>query len=283
MSNITYVNGRYLSAKNAVVSVQDRGFRYGDGVFETLSVYQGIPYQWELHQARLEAGLKALEIPAPSEDLRAVCLRLLARNALSDASIRIAVSRGVGSRGYLPIGAATPTVVVEVQERLPVPSDSATLWLSATEKPSPKALPVEHKLAQGLNSTLVRMEAARHGCLDGLQLNGDGRIAETSSANIFWRIGDALHTPSLDCGILAGTTRAALLRTTIYRIVEGPFRLEELQKADAVILTNTNWLAMPISSLAPKGWEFPESTKLASEIRAVLQKDIEHYVASRNN
>lgn len=282
MTQITYVNGSYVSAKNAVVSVQDRGFRYGDGVFETIAVHGGVPYQWELHLARLEAGLKALEIPAPSEDLLEVSLRLLARNDLSDASIRIAVSRGVGSRGYLPVGAASPTVVVEVQDRLAVPSDPATLWLSDIEKPSAKALPVEHKLAQGLNSTLVRMEAARHGCLDGLQLNAEDHITETSSANLFWRIGDALYTPSLDCGILAGTTRAALIRTTIYHIVEGPFKLEELQEADALIATNTNWLAMPVSHLAPNGWEFPESAKLASEIRAVLQKDIEHYVAARN-
>lgn len=282
MTQITYVNGRYISAKNAVVSVQDRGFRYGDGVFETIAVYDGVPYQCELHLKRLETGLNALEIPAPSEDFREVIHRLLVRNGLSDASIRIAVSRGVGSRGYLPIGAASPTVVVEAQDRLPVPSDPATMWLSSYEKPSPKALPVEHKLAQGLNSTLTRMEAARHGCLDGLQLNAEGHVTETSSANIFWRIGDALYTPSLDCGILAGTTRAAVLRTTVYRIVEGPFRLEELQQADAVIATNTNWLAMPICTLAPNGWQFPESMKLASEIRAVLHKDIEHYVAARN-
>lgn len=281
MTQTTYVNGRYVSAKNASVSVQDRGFRYGDGVFETIAVYDGVPYQWELHMERLEAGLKALEIPSPSEDLLAVVKRLLARNEHSDASIRIAISRGVGSRGYLPVGAATPTVVVETQARDVVPSDPATLWLSAIEKPSSRALPVEHKLAQGLNSTLVRMEAARHGCLDGLQLNTEGNITETSSGNIFWRCGDALYTPSLDCGILAGTTRAAILRTTIYRIVEGPFRLEELQKADAVIATNTNWLAMPVNALVPNGWSFPESVKLASEIRAVLHKDIEHYVASR--
>lgn len=282
MTQITYVNGSYVSAKNAVVSVQDRGFRYGDGVFETIAVYGGVPYQWELHMQRLDAGLKALEIPAPSEDLLEVCQRLLSRNTLADASIRIAISRGVGSRGYLPVGAATPTVVVEVQERHAIPSDAGTLWLSNIQKPSPKALPVEHKLAQGLNSTLVRMEAARHGCMDGLQLNTEDHIAETSSGNIFWRCGDALYTPSLDCGILAGTTRAALLRTTIYRIVEGPFKLDELQKADAVIITNTNWLAMPVSALVPNGWDFPESLKLASEIRAVLQKDIEHYVATRN-
>ncbi|MBM3618680.1 MAG: D-amino acid aminotransferase, partial [Alphaproteobacteria bacterium] len=84
MTQITYVNGSYVSAKNAVVSVQDRGFRYGDGVFETIAVHGGVPYQWELHLARLEAGLKALEIPAPSEDLLEVSLRLLARNDLSD-------------------------------------------------------------------------------------------------------------------------------------------------------------------------------------------------------
>src|SRR5690606_6683241 len=117
--------------------------------------------------------------------------------------------------------------------RITPPIDPATLWLSGIEKPSPKALPVQHKLAQGVNSTLARIEAARHGCLDGLLLNAHGDICEAGSANLFWRIGTTLHTPALECGVLAGTTRDALLRISPYKIEQGAYPLDMLQKADA--------------------------------------------------
>lgn len=278
MTHYCTINGKTLPIEKAHISIQDRGFRFGDGVFETIAVYQGIPYQWELHMQRLRNGLHALDIPYNIDSLRQPSLQLVSKNGLSDATIRIAISRGVGSQGYLPTGAAQPTVVIEATQRHTPPIDPATLWLSDVEKPSPKALPVQHKLAQGINSTLARMQAAQHGCLDGLLLNAQGEICEAGSANLFWRVGDTLFTPALECGVLDGTTRAALLRISPYKIEEGHFRLRHLQEADAVIATNTNWQIMPISALRPNEWTFSESMELARELRAALHKDIEHYV-----
>lgn len=280
MTQYTYLNGRFVAAHNASIPVQDRGFRFGDGVFETIAVYQGVPYQWELHMQRLKDGLKALDIPADTRPLADIARRLLSRNKLSDAGLRIAISRGVGSQGYLPTGAASPTILVETQSRTTPPPDPAKLWLSDIEKPSPRALPVGQKLAQGLNSTLVRMEAAQHGCLDGIQLNAAGHITETSSANLFWRVGDTLYTPALSCGLLAGTTRAAIIRLSPYRVKEGSFTLNVLQNADALVATNSTWQAMPVSEIKQGGWCFAHSVALARELRAILQKDIAAYVAT---
>lgn len=282
MSLHCYINGRFVNVNRAKISVQDRGFRFGDGVFETIAVYRSTPYQWELHMKRLQAGLRALDIPADIHPLRQAALILISKNGLSDATLRIAISRGVGSIGYLPTGPASPTVIIEATPRQMPPADPASLWLSDYEKPSPKALPVAHKLAQGVNSTLVRMQAAQHGCLDGLQRNTDGYICETSSANLFWLTGETLYTPSLECGILAGTTRDAILRISPYRIEEGHYRLETLQEAQAVIATNTNWQAMPVTALQPLGWQWPESVVLAHAIRAALMKDIHAYAAAHH-
>lgn len=280
MTHYCYLNNAILPLEKAHISVQDRGFRFGDGVFETIAVYRGLPYQWELHMQRLKNGLQALDIPFNSDELRQPALQLVSKNGLSDATLRIAISRGVGSQGYLPTGAAQSTVVIEATKRITPPIDPATLWLAEVEKPSPKALPVQYKLAQGINSTLARMQAAQHGCLDGLLLNAHGDICEAGSANLFWRIGDTLYTPALDCGVLDGTTRAALLRLSPYKIEQGAYPLEHLQRADAVIATNTHWQAMPITALQPQGWEFPESVALAGALRAALHKDIEAYVAA---
>lgn len=280
MTQYCYLNGKFIATHRARVSVQDRGFRFGDGLFETIAVHCGLPYQWELHMQRLRDGLHALTIPFEPDDLRQPALQLISRNGLTDATLRIAISRGVGSKGYLPVNCACPTVVIEAQERITPPLDPASLWLSDIEKPSPKAMPVQHKLAQGLNSTLARMQAAQHGCLDGLLLNAHGEVCEAGSANLFWRVGEVLHTPALSCGVLAGTTRAALLRLSPYRVEQGSYPLSHLKQADAVVATNSHWQAMPISELRPEGHVFPHSVALAQELRAVLHKDIAAYAAA---
>lgn len=283
MTEYCYLNGHFIKSQQAKVPVRDRGFRFGDGVFETIAVYQGVAYQWELHMERLQAGLHALDIPAEIRSLHIAAQKLLSKNGLADATLRICISRGTGSEGYLPTGPAYPTVLVEaIPRNTPLP-DSARLWLSEYEKPSHKALPVRFKLAQGLNSTLVRMEASKHGCLDGLQLNANGEICEASSANIFWLKGDTLFTPSLECGLLEGTTRAALIRLSPYPVEEGHFTLDALENADAVLLTNSLWQIMPIRELKPTGWQWEKSTQLAKELRTLLRGDISHYIAAQHS
>jgi len=275
-----YLNGRFVKAASAKIPIQDRGFRYGDGLFETIAVYHSRPYQWDLHIARLKKGLEALEIPADISGVREAILKLLDKNKLTEATLRIAISRGSGSQGYLPIGCACPTILIEAHERVTPPANPSALWLSTYEKPSPQALPIACKTAQGLNATLVRMEASHHGCLDGLQLNKDGHITEASSANLFWKIGNVLYTPDEACGLLPGTTRAALMRLSPYEVKTGPYGLEILERADAVIVCNTQWQAMPIVELKPKGWKWPKSVELAQEMRTWLAKDIAHAASS---
>ncbi|MCH2546323.1 MAG: aminotransferase class IV [Alphaproteobacteria bacterium] len=280
MTQYCYVNGRFTPLKKAQVSVQDRGFRFGDGVFETVAVYKGLPYQWDLHMRRLKCGLQALEIPFRISDLRQPALQLISKNGLVDATLRIAISRGVGSIGYLPTGPADSTLVIEATRRITPPIDPATLWLGEIEKPSLQALPVQYKIAQGVNSTLARIQAAKHGCLDSLLLNAHGNICEAGSANVFWQKGDTLFTPALDCGVLDGTTRSTILRLSPYKIEQGSFPLAHLKNADAMVATNSTWQAMPITELRPNNWQFPDSVALASALRSVLHKDIEAYAAA---
>jgi len=274
MKQHVYLNGHIVPQSEARIPVADRGFRFGDGVFETIAVYNRVPYQWDLHMERLKAGLHALDIPADVTPLQGAAHALISINELNDATLRIAISRGVGSQGYLPTGGANPTVVMETADRITPPATPESLWVSKWEKPSPKALPVEYKLAQGVNSSLARMEAAGHGCLDSILCNARGEICETSSANLFWKKGDMLYTPALECGLLAGTTRAAILRLSPYAIEEGAYVLDTLADADALVVTNTHWQAMPIVEIKPNGWNFAESEALADALRNVLANDI---------
>ncbi len=268
-----YVNGQFLSADTPCIHPADRGFRYGDGLFETLRLQDGIPYQWDFHLKRLEDGLKALSITLDTTPLAHASAGLIRRNSMAEGLLRIAISRGRGGRGYLPGKDDTPTVVIETLAASPGPTGPYALWLSSYEKISPKALPVQAKLAQGLNATLARIEADRHGCQEALQLNAAGEICETSGANILWLKDGALHTPALACGALNGSTRYALMRIAPMKIKEGVYKLEDLRTAEAVVVCNAAIGVAAVTALKPQDFQW-KSVALAQQLHDVLQADI---------
>ena len=284
MPPFAYVKDRFVEAQRAQISIEERGFRFADGVFETVAVYQTVPYQWEFHMQRLADGLAALQISTDLSGLENICAELLERNEVLDGILRIYISRGAGSQGYLPFpleGGDGATLVIE---SLPGPAevkDAVSLWGSGYEKISPHALPVHCKTAQGLNSTLARIEAIRHGCFEALQLGAGGHVCEASSANIFWLKDNVLHTPSLAAGCLNGSTRHAVMRLSPYRVKEGVYPLAELERADAVMLTNSAYLALPVASIAPQGWSW-ESAALATDFKHRILADIQAYIKARH-
>ena len=266
-ANYVMMNGRLLAAQEALVSVHDRGFRYGDGAFETIAVRGGVPCWFAWHMQRLKAGLDAIKIQFSVGTLQAQCRTLLHQNSVMDGLLRIQITRGLGGRGYLPEPHAKPTVIIETMPVSPHPPSPAKLWLSGIAK-----LPMRYKLCQGINSTLARMQAAEHDCFEALMLSDKGIVSESSSANIFWLKGGKLYTPSLNCGVLEGATRAALLRLKPYPAEEVEIGVETLKKAEAVFLTNVVWSALAVGSLLPEGacWE---SMQLAKQMRDVIDKD----------
>lgn len=281
MTNYVLLNGTLTPPEKAFVSVDDRGFRYGDSVFETIAVTAGIPYQLEWHMGRLARGLSSLRIIFDTKTLPSKCCELLHANAVSDGILRIQISRGVGSRGYMPdssdprVGA---TCVIQTLPLPPITINPAGVWLSNYQKISAKALPVQHKLGQGLNSILARIEASEnggidgHACADALLLNERGEICETSSGNLFWFNNNVLYTPALSCGVLEGSTRHALMRLSPYPIQEVVAPLETLRDAEAVFMTNVVWPVRPIGALFPQKWQW-DSEKLASYLRELLLRD----------
>lgn len=270
----TCLNGRFVLAHRAAVSVSDRGFRFGDGVFETIRTERGVPYQWQAHMQRLAQGLSSLAITPPVEDFSPFAKALLKKNNARDGFIRLAVSRGVGSRGYAPYPPGMPAHwVMEWIPGIHSPTAPCRLWLSAVPRIPPACLPTAAKLAQGLNSTLATMEAQRAGCDEALQLSIDGLLSEAASANLFWLKGNILHTPVVETGCLVGTTREALLRLShvpVRLVSEG---LSSLQSADAVFLTNSRVGVWPVASLQPMGWAFNTTHPMHRQLLSALVED----------
>lgn len=241
---IVYLNGRFVPAEQASVSVFDRGFLYGDGLFESVRVYAGRPFLWESHVQRLVQGAAALHIVLPTdpEGLRATVFELLRVNHVSDAIVRISISRGPGPRGYSIRGANSPTLVITCHPAAPIDGLSATAWrLHTSRHRVPARDPVAaFKTTNKLTHILARAEAEAAGADEALLLNTDGHLAETSAANIFWLRDQAAYTPHLDAGGLAGVTRSfvlALLRASGWETQEVLTQPNALVEATCIFLT----------------------------------------------
>lgn len=255
---MVHLNGSLVPAEEARISVFDRGFLYGDGLFETFRAYRGRLFLWELHRERLRRGLEELQLPLPLglESLRQAALELLAVNQLSDASLRLSISRGPGPRGYSPRGAGPSTVVLVADPAPSIessPGPPVRLHTAGYRVPSGVSL-TAHKTAAKLLHVLARMEAEAAGADEALLLNESGSMAETVSANIFWFEPDGvtLSTPDLAQGALAGVTRQFVLGLS--RELGWPVRFansprEALQESLGAFLTVSTRGLIQVSSL----------------------------------
>ena len=242
MQMIAYsvLNSEIVPAESASISAQDRGFRFGDGVFETIAVYDGVPYQWALHMERLAGGLAALRIDYDIRGLKPLCKALLQKNQTEQGFIRIAISRGVGSAGYRPTG-HSPTCLIETMPERTHDGTPCRLHVSSWRRPAATQLPIGVKLSHGIGNTLALLEAADHACEDAIMLSASGMVAETSSANLFWVKEGTLFTPSLETGCVAGTTRAAIIRLSPMPVMQVEAPVSALEHSEEIFMSNVRY------------------------------------------
>lgn len=218
---IVFLNGQFVPEAQATVSVFDRSFLYGDGLFETMRLTRGRPFRWANHLERLRAGceLLGIQLPGSEEDFAGWIAELVIRNQMPESLLRLTVSRGVGARGYSPRAATAPTLVMSLH---PLPKINATADNSVCPYAQWKlqttsiTLPADSKLARvktanKLPQILARAEADAAGADEALLKSTDGFVIEGSTANLFWIENDAVCTAPADSGILPGVTRAVVL------------------------------------------------------------------------
>jgi len=243
---IVYLNGQFVEEAEARVSVFDRGFLYGDGLFETLRARHGRPFRWEAHWERLQAGAGRLRLNVTGEsgNWRRTLEELLERNQLSDAVVRIQITRGVGPRGYSPRGADAPTVLMSAHPAPVVtPGKPAQVSLATASLRVLADDPLARcKTSDKLRQVLARAEAEERAADEALLLNHRGEIAEAAGANVFCVQGGGVVTPPLPSGALAGVTRALmseLCESLGFKIAEQNITPEQLRHAEGVFLTNS--------------------------------------------
>ncbi len=249
-----FLDDRLLPEPEAMVSVFDHGFLYGDGIYETMRAYDGKVFMLQRHIERLNrsASLIRLTVPAP-EAIRDAVYETIRDNGLRNAYVRVTVSRGRGPIGLDPALCPKPTFVVIAQEFREYPenhySEGVKLILAQTRRNLKEAINPKIKSLNFLNNILARIEAKERGAYEAVMLNAQGFISEGTICNIFFVRDDILCTPSVDTGLLDGITRGVVIGIadeTGMQVKEGNFRPKDLFSASEVFLTNTTAEVMPV-------------------------------------
>ena len=253
-----YLNGRFVEQKDAVVSVFDQGFLYGDGVFDTLRAYRGRLFLAERHLARLHRSCACIGIPVllSEQGWLPVLKEVLSRNRLQDCLLRITITRGEGKAGQLFSSDSSPTVVIcpRTVPQLPASftQQGISVTLVKTRRNISSAIPAEVKSLSFLNNILAKQEAIQCDAYEGLMLNTEGYVAEGATSNVFFVESGRLYTPSSACGILQGITREVVIhlaRDAGIPVEEGSYESERLVNADECFLTNTAIEILPVKEI----------------------------------
>jgi branched-chain amino acid aminotransferase len=258
VSIVVMINGELRPPEAQVISVFDRGFLYGDSVFETLRTYRGVPFELHEHLARLarSASLVFIELPISLDALEAELLRALHAAQNPESYIRLMVTRGQGALGLDPGLAERPNRVMIVQPLSPPAAHLYTAGIAAisyrTQRQVDATSAVGAKVGNYLVSVLAMREASRVGALEALIVDARGCVLEGGSSNVFLVERGTLVTPDVSAGVLAGITRAQVLEVAKTLGIGVQLRtpnLDEAYQADELFISSSIRELMPVVRL----------------------------------
>jgi len=287
MTSLVMLDGRIVGPEEARVSVFDRGFLYGDSVFETIRTYGGRPFELVAHVDRLERSARRvyIDLPVAPESIAREIERVVASAANPESYIRVMITRGSGDLGLEPDEHVAPLrVVIVTPLRTPPPQayrSGIRVVTFRTRRTVDATAAAGAKVANYLVSVLAMREAKATGAAEALVVDGDGCVVEGATSNVFALIGGRLVTPPEDAGILPGITRARLMEAA--RQLQLPLELralplEELRGAQELFVSSSIRELLPVVALdsTPIGAGVPGATtlKLLRRFRENVKKDM---------
>jgi branched-chain amino acid aminotransferase len=264
MSAVAYVNGRICSQQDAVISVFDHGFLYGEGVYEVIRTYDGELFLADRHFRRLRAsaGMITLDPGLSDAALEAIIRETIGayRSGAGDAGrgeevlARILLTRGIGEMSYDPSKSPHPSLVVIVKPLVPPPASAyqrgVPVALVSVMRNHPASVDPRIKSNNLLNNILAMQEALRRGpYFEAIMRNARGELAECSQSNLFLVKNGSAYTPGLEAGLLAGITREFVEEVAAdsgIPMIDAALHDEDLFGADEVFLTSTSKEIVPI-------------------------------------
>ena len=276
-----YLNGKYVAKGEAMISVDDRGFVFGDGIYEVVRVVEGRIFAWDAHAARMANGLGELRIDARGADsatLRAVCEKLVADDGLTtgEATVYLQVTRGASMRvHHFPPAGTKPTVYAAASPFKPnfaMREEGA----KGITYPDVRWARCDLKTVNLLGAVLARQAAAEAGAYEAIY-HRDGIITEGAATNAFMVVGGVLRSHPLSNYILHGITRAVIVELAAELNIpldERPVSLLELPQVDELFVCGTTTDVQPIVVLDGKpvgnGKPGPVTVRLREALAARL-------------
>ena len=256
-----------------VVQADDEAVLRGRAAFETLRVYSGRPFRLGAHLDRLAASAQSIGLP-PIErgDLEELASLVLAEPREGDTVLRLVWTAGPahGAPNGLALLSAVAAWIEEVRLR-----GARAVSLLGVRAEAPWLLPGVKSTSYAVNMA-AEAEAKRRGADEAIFVDGEGVVLEGTVTNVWWRTRETLHTPSLELGILAGVTRAALLALAPacgYRVAEGVYRLDDVLGADEAFTSSSVREVMPIVDLDGRALgRGPAADSLQAALRALAAK-----------
>ncbi len=252
-----FLNNKIIPDTEGNISSGDRGFLYGDGIFETFRSYDGKPFKLVEHIERMRNSAKQLRISFEYTNAETgdIIKKLMDKNNIQNAYIRITLSRGTGGAGLGISSNHKPTLLIQIKPFTPYENklydEGMSLVISNYRRST--SCPIScHKTTNLLKSILSKEEANSKSAQEAIILNTDGYVAECVVSNIFIVNDESVVTPSLDTNILPGITRRTVLDICLdsgIPVSEERFTIERLIKSDEVFITNSLMEIMPVSRI----------------------------------
>jgi branched-chain amino acid aminotransferase len=277
---IVWINGRLTPLEDAAVSPLDHGLVVGDGVFETLRVYGGIPFAWTRHLARLHASAAGLGLDAPAADeLRVAAEAVLAANAFAEARLRITVTGGPAPPGSRR-AAVPPTVIVTAFALEPL-APAADVMIVPWTRNEGGALAGLKTISYAENVRALAYVEAR-GAHEAIFPNTIGNLCEATGSNVFLVLDGVCCTPPITAGCLNGVTRQLLIEIGRAElgipVEETDVPVDALRRADEAFVSSTIREVQPIASVdgaALPASPGPITTRLAAAFTALTATDLD--------
>jgi D-alanine transaminase len=257
MSRIAYVNGRYVDQRRAEVNIEDRGYQFGDGIYEVVHLHGARFIDEDHHLARLERSLAEIRLPMPMPRaaLRHVLAEVARRNRVTEGLLYMQVTRGVARRDHaFPKPPVLPALVVTVKRIPPYPASVEGWGAKAITLPDLRWARRDIKSINLLPNCLARQAAREQGAIEAILYEEATGMVTEGAATTFWIVdaGGVIRTRELDHVILPGCTRAALMTEMTQaglRFEERAFSLEEARGAREAFLTSATSFVKPILAL----------------------------------
>lgn len=282
MSRIAYVNGRYEPHAAAMVSIEDRGFQFADGVYEVVAIVNGCAVDFLPHLDRLERSMSELRFPLPParSALRVISQEVVKRNRVRDGILYIQINRGHAPRNHpFPDTSVGCSVVMTARNGLGPSAQQRENGVRLAVQDDQRWLRRDIKSVGLLANVLTKQAAKENGAFEALLINPDGTVTEASAANIWLVDKDGtLVTRPLGPEILGGITRARVLslaEASGYEVREATFTLEDIRTAKEVFLTGTTTFVLPVvqvdESVISNGYPGEVSRDLGSRYLSFLE------------